>query len=789
MSSVIAPQRISHFNQIKRKPGFDSPVPVGNRAGLLASTAQVTVFEDATGENRFVLSSDQATAADNVLRIERNNGTIVDRVWDGNNFWVDWVPMNTQIGSLGSTSESYTADKIRWAALLTHDTCRLHLLPDTTYTCNYKIGTVSHHLLGSNSKIQRSAQISATTTAQSEIGEYTLTVDDTSGFTIGSTVYAIITAGQINGHAMAAEWGAGFLLVSKTSTTLTFAQPLVKTVPIGKKVVILDHLLEQSSLTTPALIEGVEFDGNSSEHSDVLDFVAGWNLLAHNCEIKRCLFRNAPNENIAISAGSISHCEAYDLWGSFMHGSAATPDLSYGLEVHNNYGENIATKFNYHNEGVVTFSVNCQRYRIFNNTFDNRPGGVRGTGCFGNLGAISASDDDQAFYAANNKFYLFDQVISISNNAAERDFDSGVLEMNEFYDCRLLNIGSGSGALGKPPVISRAVIRNNLFVNCWATVSCVRHLTWMDNVMKWHISDGVYAGSTWDTFASLPTTRIGGAALEVGDWAYIGTGANTGIYEWDGSDWVKNDDLSEKVPPVGTYGNLVIRDCGEVDYGGGSNTGPGPAFNNNFYIGAWLYPTIPLKTEDGTTTTALMANVRVHDTVISNFRYGLVTTPDAQWANSPTLDVSGWSFDNVIVNAWRERAANGAGNVTGIEVLAGCTANNCTVNLNETNNDSATNAIILKGPVDATKNAGGIAKGCTVPYAAGSAQALRLGHTSDSARNKNCVAIGNVLAKAVIQEGTHDKIESGNVVLSSMTGLSAPVAPLNRPVGANPGLY
>ncbi len=97
---------------------------VSSYTELKACKADRAIIRDALVGGDFIISADQVSATNNVLRILRDDGVIMDRVWDGQNFQVDWIPTGVPIGSLGTIPATYTAEKISYAALLAGDKAR-----------------------------------------------------------------------------------------------------------------------------------------------------------------------------------------------------------------------------------------------------------------------------------------------------------------------------------------------------------------------------------------------------------------------------------------------------------------------------------------------------------------------------------------------------------------------------------------------------------------------------------------------------------------------------------------
>lgn len=764
---------------------------VADYTELKASTSDRAIVSDALVGGDFIISADQATATNNVLRILRDDGVIMDRVWDGQNFQVDWIPTGVPIGSLGTIPATYTAEKISYAALLAGDTATLHLTPEAEYVAGIVIVTTNQNVDGHGATIKRGPQISSLLTAESASGTNTVTVADASAFRIGNRVFGVLTAGVVGGHAMATTIGTGYTITNIVGNVITLSSNLVKTCPIGTKLVELDNMFFVHSTTMPPKIRRIVFDGNKAEHSDILDWTTGWALDGYHFDVEGCTFQNHPNESIAISSGSVRTCIFKDCWGSAVHMSVGDDNPAYGLLIENCYAANVDTKNNGHDEGVITFSQKSRNCRVRDCVFDNT-GYTRGQGVFGSLAAQSDVDLDGNFQASGVVAKNFASIITISTNGSTSDFDNATFENCVFENCKGMQIGA-SGTPAKTPFVDRCVVKNCKFLNCWATLRNTRSMSWVDNNMRWDLGGaGVYAGSHATTFASLPSTRIGGTALVSGDWVNLEAtdGGNLlGIYIWSGSAWVYSATETDKLPPAGVYGSVVVTDCGRVTITGGNIQGPGCVPRGVFAHGIWMNATAALKTEAGTSTTALMADVLVSNISISGSRYGLTNLNTSHWALPATLNLSGWRYNNV--NVWPLRDVNATYiNVIGIECWPGCIATACSVYLPTTATGGATNGIILKGPLDATKNIGGIAQNCFVPRTPGGAS-IRLGMTSDNAANKNCIAINNLVGTAVAQVGTHDKIESGNTIISSATlaGMTAAELPLYRLLGTNSSLY
>jgi len=228
---------------------------------------------------------------------------------------------------------------------------------------------------------------------------------------------------------------------------------------------------------------------------------------------------------------------------------------------------------------------------------------------------------------------------------------------------------------------------------------------------------------------------------------------------------------------------------------GGSVRAPAyPGRQGEFVCGIWLQQSVAQKTEAGTSTFAY-AQVRISDVDVVGWVTGIGYEGEANWSSTPNYDALGWSFTDVRVYPIRSNIWT---NVTGIEVVAGCTADSCTVYMSDTADQTATCGIILKGPIDPTKTIGGVAKNCSVPFMPAIAgtmygSAIRLGTVAggSGAVQKNCVAINNLIAKAVDQTTANDKIVSGNIIVdaTALPGYTAPTAIPFRAIGANENLY
>lgn len=765
----------------------DSVTRVGDRAGLLASVNNVLIYDDATGENKFQLSADQASATDNVLRIERTDGTIVERIWDGVNFWADWIPTGVPVGPNDYTpSATYNAEKIQQAVIIAGETATIHLTPQAEYLCGVVINVTSQNIEGHGATIKQGPQISSLLTAQAEIGAYSVTVVDASAFRTANRALAILTPGTLGGHAMYATFGGGFEIISIVGNVITFAQPLVKVCPIGTKLVVYDNMMFVTAPSMVPTIRHIIFDGNKAVHSDVLDFVVGWAVDGYRFHVEDCEFKNMANECVAIGAGSVRNCKFYDNWGSSVHVSSAYIDDANGLIIENIWCKNVNTKDNGHDEGVITFSNHSRNVRVRDCYFDNSEG-TRGRGVFGSLAASSTSDWDDNFQASGIVAKNFGQVISVGTNGAEQNFGQMTLENCVFDDVLTMTLG-GSTTAAKTPYIRRAIIRGCEFVNTTFDLRSVRDLQMPDNTYRFNThGPGLYCGLN-TTFSTLPSTRLGGGTLADGDWCflYADDGGNLkGIYIRASGAWVYDATKSAALP-WGKFALMYLIDNGKVSITGGSMAGPGTN-PDSFQYGIKFANTKLLKDKSGDTNTWYNQNVLIANIDLIGHQFAVAVSTDP-WNTSPAADCSGWRFQNV--NVWC-LADSLYTNVVGLEVPAGCVADNCQVYLPDTATSALSAAIQLKGPIAAATRLGGIARNCFVPRAPGSALAIRIGNTTDSAANANCVAVNNLVAKAVAQAGSRDAIVSGNTLLdtSTLTGYSAPIQVPSNEIGKQEGLY
>ena len=764
---------------------------VTSRATLLASTASYLRWHaDEGGE--FKLSSDQDSDADNVMRIERTDGTIVERVWDGVNFSVEWVPMGLQVGTWGVTSATINGDKLTAAADIAPSGTTLQL-KTTTYNVDLPLrfsGVLK--IQGNGATIKRSTQRSSLLTANSSSGTNTVTVANGAAFRVGQRVFVVKTAGVLGGHAMVngtseLYGSSGFLVSSINGNVVTLGENLRQDCVIGNKLVALDSLILADTETARIVIEDVTFDGDKTNHADVLDWAAGYGISIYEGIIVNCRFKNMPNENVSIGRGAVVNCQGDDLFGSFVHISSAA-DNARGLLIQNCYTKNTNTKNSGHDEGVITFSNNSRNIRVKDCIFDNSAG-TKGTGVFATLDSSSVEIRDANIFIVIVTAYNLRSIISLSITTG-LNFDRVAFSKCSFIDCgQLLISASIDGNVADGPYIKHVAIENCEFVNCWVVLRSVRHVSWKDNVYRWDFGPGVYAGAA-STFAGLPTTRIGGTSLAEGDIAHLfanNSPYNAGVFVRTSGAWVRSTALSDLLPDTSIYAGLLVYDCGFFDASGGEISGPPFVSKDVMACGILLLNSKMRRIESGVTTFVYM-EVSLSNIFINSWFGGVVTRTDSWWNTPIGYDVASWSFNNLTVYTIRDSGGTFTGGPTGIQVPAGARAVGCNVYLSDTSTESWATGIQLQGPSDATKTIGGVAIGCYVPVAPGAAQALRHGLNSSDAANKNCMSVGNVLAKSVFLSGTHDSVQSNNVVIS-LAGMTDPRIPPWRRVGQNENLY
>ena len=769
-----------------------SALYVDDYAALRASTesSDIIVIKDTDLGGTFY-RDDSAGADDDCLVIQRADGAKYVRIWDGQNFYVEWVPL------AGSISSSYirgtnAGDKLAYVCGFLPVGTTIHLKPETTYELSQRIYIDGHIIEMHGSTIQRCDEISSTVATQAEIGATSIAVADASGFRVGDRIFGIITSATVGGHAMIATHGSGgFAITSIVGNTLNFAaQPLIKQLVVGKKVVVLNTMFAPNINGEKAVFRNGIIDGNNTNNPEVLDWAAGTAVISQFLDCDNMQFYNHPNECVVIGSGSITNCQFYDCWGSAIHASNTLPTDPRGIYVNNCYGSNICTKNNAHNEGVITYSANSMHYRVENCVFDNS-GGTTGTGVFGLASAVTGDQDDH-FYARNVVARNYSTVINVTVSASSIPLERLTIKDSEFYDCGLLNVGTSGQTQTKSVHIKRFVCSGNKFVNCWFVLRNIHNLEW-DNHCTWDFGyTGVFAGSS-TTWAGMPSTRIGGASLANGDYAHLSatSGGNLfGVYLRTAGAWVYDATATAKLPNTSIPAGMTIERCGRVRLRG---VFQGPAFHwrSTFGAGIYLNPVQTLVLESGSTSTSYMTDVHLDGIQVLDWNYGVVSdVATGVWAATAAQDVANWRFDNVLVQGRREVSAFGS-IIIGIEVLAGCVATNCRVWLPDTATSASAHGIILKGPATNSTTVGGIAMGCYVPFCPSSSQALRFGQTGSNVRNNNCVAIGNFINKAAIQNGSGVNIDSNNIICSSatLTAMSGQTVIPWRPVGYNSGLY
>lgn len=686
------------------------------------------------------------------------------------------------------TNASVNGDKLTAAAHILQSGATLHLKREETYNLDFPIrlkGDLT--IAGNGATIKRRDQRASLLTANSNAGTSTVTVADASVFRIGMRAFVVKTSGVLGGHAMvngtSVTFGSsGFLVTNIVGNVVTLNGTLQQNCVTGDKLVLLDSMMLSDDATARCVCVDTIWDGNNASHVDVLDWAAGYGLSIPYGFFERCTFQNMPNECCTFGSGYLKSCIGKNLWGSFWHASASNDLELFGVKISDCKTTNTNTKNNGHDEGVITFSNRSIDIRIEDCVFDNSAG-ARGTGVFGNMDTTALIADNN-FTASRVVAKNFGQIITVTTTAGGENFENVLFDDCNFQDCKALVLLATDITNG--PYIERATISNCRFTNCWLDLRHIRHPTLSGNTYSWHLFDGVFAGIA-GAVVNLPSTRIGGSALEEGDAsAVVLAGAANGIYIRTGGSWVKDETASAKLPPSSVFAAVLISDCGFVDIHGGYYAGPGFKVNNVFNVGIWLNATVRRVTEAGTTDTYYM-DVSIDDVHITGFQMGISNRNTDDWTTtSPTYDVASWIFNNVTVVTMR---CNIYFNTLGMDVPGGGgIAKHCNVFLSDTSTLNTSIGIKLNGPVDATKSVGGAAIGCYIPHAPGSSTPIRLGRNADNARNKNCIAVGNVIAKSVALAGSHDSVQDNNTVIS-LAGMTSPTVPPWRPVGANESLY
>lgn len=795
--SLLTQTNAAALRQVASVPSVDS-LTINSRAELLASTEEYVQWPAEQG-GEFRLSPDQVSPTDNVLRISRTDGSIVERVWNKIDFFSEWVPLNVVVEtSFGPFTPIVSGDRLVAAVGIIPAGATLHLKQSTTYEIDYPLRPSQNITIdGHGATIRRGAQRASLLTANASTGTNTVTVANASVFRVGMRAFVVKTPGVLGGHAhvngtTTFHGFPGSLITAINGNVVTLGDNLQQNCVVGNKLVALDALIINDDPATRINIIDTVFDGNNSQHSDVLDWAAGYGVALAFATIHRCVFINHPNECISIGSGSIIDCRQENSWGSFYHASNAVQANSRGTLIQNCHTRNTNTKNNGHSEGVITFSANSWNIRVRDCVFDNS-GGTKGQGVFGLAEAASEGDKDQNFFFENVEATNFASILTLASSTGPSVFDRVHISNCTFDTCGQLLIQGNN--ITKTGFVNETTISDCVFVNCWAEFRAIRYLNLLNNHWSWNIGgDGVCAGvAPGSLFSNMPTTRIGGTSLVDGDYAGLlaADGSNPrGVYIRTGGAWVYSAAETSKFGPASLQANVFIYDCG-LNWIGGSVQAPGfPGINGGMANGL-LVTSFTTQRDEAGLTTLCNTKANVSDVDIIGFPYGLVTSTDASWAIPAAFDCPGWRFSNVKVHPIRSTIWT---TCIGIEVYPGCVAEDCHVYLPETSLSSATTGILLKGPMDPTRNIGGVAKNCFVPYIPYSfASAIRIGITSGGTGNvmKNCVAVNNLIAKAVDQATANDKIDVNNVIVSSSTlpGMTTQTPIRYRPLGINGNLY
>lgn len=251
-------------------------------------------------------------------------------------------------------------------------------------------------------------------------GSTQVVVDDPSDFKVGDWILAV--SGQAVGQNSSGQILAIKSIIDDTITTF---QPHVKAMSAGATIVHQFPMLRTNQGTgSPVTFEGIVFDGNKQCNDYTYDWRYNPTITIEEMDsIRNCTFINMPCENVFMHGGVLENSFAYDLNGSFVHGScqAGSSQVSIVTSNQTNRVCRIPQPINGHNEGWFTYSANVQNFVVTNNYSLNG-----GEGCFGAQGT-----DDYNNTFLNNYFENFRiRKFGTSNNHPNPDD----ISMNTFIN-------------------------------------------------------------------------------------------------------------------------------------------------------------------------------------------------------------------------------------------------------------------------------------------------------------------------------------------------------------------
>lgn len=416
-------------------------VQAADYTALLATTApQVAVTHASYGGN-FFLSADQSSPALLGVRIRRTDLTYVDRAWDGKHYLLDWANLTTWSGDAGPAC---TAVFAAFSGSIV-----LHGRQGTIYDIRSRCETSDIDIAMRDISFKRMDAKHSLTTVSAASGATSFTVADGTQFAIGDLVTVSdglsVTAANtgdsikqitnIVGNVVTLNGG-----LSRVSGSTAW--------PVGSHIFTADagmflFAADEHRVT----IENCIFDGNSDNNLYTCYWVHNVTISSRvkNGIISGCTFKNAPCENLFTEGNWVIHsCLAYNLYGSFAHGSdplAVTPSshkfIGNTIDDCNKIVSIATLSANDHNEGAITWSTTVSKVDIINCTFSNGYQRV--------FGDITGEDQDVSIYGCT--FIDFNNICILGSGSTTGP--QVLIDSCEFIRCGDIQINGTNAGQGK----------------------------------------------------------------------------------------------------------------------------------------------------------------------------------------------------------------------------------------------------------------------------------------------------------------------------------------------------
>ncbi len=183
--------------------------------------------------------------------------------------------------------------------------------------------------------------------------------------------------------------------------TIIIYQQFVNAMDLGAKVIHQFPLIRpQPNANINITFDNVVFDGNKNCNSYTYDWRYNNTIsVGEGMMIQNSSFVNSPGENIFMCGGIVKNSTAFNLNGSFVHGSCPESNTSESFVLDNTTKDVclVPATSNGHNEGWFTYSANTRFFTVEGNTAING-----GESCFGFQGL-----DDFSNTFINNYFENF----------------------------------------------------------------------------------------------------------------------------------------------------------------------------------------------------------------------------------------------------------------------------------------------------------------------------------------------------------------------------------------------